>query len=49
MPESEDWLLIVAILAVPLVIFAVIDSLRCVQAREAQIISSHSKMANRRR
>lgn len=49
MTESENWLLIAAILAVPLVIFAVIESLRRVQARKQQIISSRSKMANRRR
>ncbi len=49
MPESENWLLIAAILAVPLVIFAVIESLRRFQAHKQQIISSRSKMANRRR
>lgn len=49
MPESENWFLIAAILAVPLVMFAVIESVRRLHIRKSQIVSTRSKMANRRR
>lgn len=47
--EGENWMLVGVILAVPVVLFAVIEVLRQIHARKARIVSSRSKLANRRR
>lgn len=49
MPEADNWVLVAALLAVPVLIFAAIESMRRFHLRKSRIISTRSKMANRRR